>query len=404
MDRLILLGVALLAACAPAPRTVEPSPETPPATTGEEVEAVASLVESVPRGTSLGSPTIDDTHDVWIDMIRSATTRVDIGQFYAADGPGADRFDEIGEALAAAARRGVEVRILVDGLFAETYGDTLARLEALATVRTTDAWRPGVQHAKYLVVDGRDLYVGSANFDWRSLEHIHEIGLRVEGKGLGEQLADLFERDWRRADGGDARWGDVAWEAATLAQGGRLRLVASPKGALPDANAWELDALLHAFRAAEDRIVIQLLDYDAAYRDGRPFTLLDDAIRAAAGRGVRVRMMLSHWQAKDMKAVKALAEVEGIEIALVTIPTAPTGFIPFARVAHAKYAAFDGAEAWIGSSNWKGDYFDGGRNVGVMVESPALVADLEGVFGTLWLSGLAEVVDPQRDYPAPRIQ
>src|SRR5690606_18276050 len=97
-------------------------------------------------------------------------------------------------------------------------------------------------------------------------------------------------------------------------------------------------------------------------------------------------------------------EVENVEVALVTIPPARSGFIPFARVAHAKYAAFDGQRAWIGSSNWKGDYFHGGRNVGVVIEDSPLVAQLEGVFGEVWLSGLAELVDPHRSYQVPRIQ
>lgn len=400
------LALALaLAACAPAPITPLPAPSPAPIADAEEqAEASARLVESVPVGTELGSKAIQDTHEAWIGMIEGASRSIDVGQLYAADGPGRDRFDEVVGALQAASMRGVKVRVLVDALFTSSYAASLARLERFAEVRVTEAWKPGIQHCKYLVVDERELYVGSANLDWRSLEHIHELGLRVTSPQLGRTLADLFARDWRLAEGGEPSWGDASWPTVELVRGGSLRLVASPAGALPDPAASELAALVEAFAAAKERAAIQLLDYDAAHRDGRPFTKLDDAIRAAAARGVHVRILLSDWQMKNMEAVKALHQLDNIEVALVTIPRAAQGFIPFARVIHAKYAAFDGRLAWLGSSNWKGDYFEGGRNVGVMIEGSPLVAELEQIFGSVWMSGYAELVDPRARYRPPRIE
>ena len=404
MARWLALAVAVAIGCSPQAPIIEVEREPPAPTADEQLEGVAALVETVPSETTLGSDDIADTHDVWLAMIDGAAHSIDIGQFYAAGSPGPDRFDAVVEALARATGRGVKVRVLVDVLFAAQYRKSLGQLERVAMVRTTDVWRPGVQHAKYFVVDGRDAYLGSANLDWRSLEHIHEIGVRVESKELGRQLADLFERDWRRADGTEVAWGNATWGAVPLVGGGSLRLVASPDSALPDAQAFELAALVDALARAKRHAAIQLLDYDPSHRDGRPFVALDEAIRAAAARGVRVRLLASHWQARHMTAIKALHEVENVEVALVTIPPARSGFIPFARVAHAKYAAFDGQRAWIGSSNWKGDYFHGGRNVGVVIEDSPLVAQLEGVFGEVWLSGLAELVAPHRSYQVPRIQ
>jgi phosphatidylserine/phosphatidylglycerophosphate/cardiolipin synthase-like enzyme len=398
------LAIVMAVGCSPPAPALEVERDATPTFETEVAEATVALVESVPSETMLGSEDIDDTHDVWLAMIDGATRAIDVGQFYAAGRPGSDRFDDVVAALERARGRGVKVRVLVDRLFAAEYRQSLEELGRVATVRTTDAWHPGVHHAKYLVVDARDAYLGSANLDWRSLEHIHEIGVRVGSKHVGAELADLFERDWRRAEGAGANWGDARWNVVPLLGGGSLRLVASPEGALPDPTAFELDALIEALSRAEQRAAIQLLDYDAAYRDGRPFVALDAAIREAAGRGVRIRILTSHWQATHMAAVQALHAIENVEVALLTVPPARAGFIPFARVAHAKYAAFDGAWAWIGSSNWKGDYFHTGRNVGVVLEGSPLVAQLEGIFGKLWLSGLAELVDPQRSYPPPRLQ
>ena len=57
----------------------------------------------------------------------------------------------------------------------------------------------GIHHAKYLVADGRDTYIGSANLDWRALERIVELGVRIEDPGFGGELAALFDHDWHVA-------------------------------------------------------------------------------------------------------------------------------------------------------------------------------------------------------------
>ena len=53
--------------------------------------------------------------------------------------------------------------------------------------------------------------------------------------------------------------------------------------------------------------------------------------------------------------------------AVETVPAAASGFIPFGRVAHAKYMAVDGRLAWVGTSNWEGNYFRGSRNVDIAI-------------------------------------
>ena len=120
-------------------------------------------------------------------------------------GEGGCRVVEDLQALRDAAGRGVAVRLLSDAKFAETYPDTLDALGDVAgiEVRTYDMKpvRGGVQHAKFFRVDDA-VWLGSQNFDWRSLEHIHELGVLVREPRAAADLGAVFEQDWAIAGGG----------------------------------------------------------------------------------------------------------------------------------------------------------------------------------------------------------
>jgi phosphatidylserine/phosphatidylglycerophosphate/cardiolipin synthase-like enzyme len=111
---------------------------------------------------------------------------------------------------------------------------------------------------------------------------------------------------------------------------------------------------------------------------------------------VKVRVLVSHWGANAgshaRKSIEALAAVPNVEVRVLTVPPFSGGEIPFARVSHAKFLLLDGRTAWIGTSNWEGDYFLKTRNVAVVVEDGALPSRLERIFGDDWSSAYAAPV------------
>ena len=164
------------------------------------------LVESEPIETSLDRPDLRDAWQVWPQMIAGAQAIIDVAEFYASNDPGS-RLEPVVQALLDAAARGVRVRFLADAGFYKTYPETLDRLATGGvTVRKFDARRimGGVLHAKYFVVDGREAYLGSQNFDWRSLTHIEELGVRFRSPEAVRALRDVFDTDWALASGGPA--------------------------------------------------------------------------------------------------------------------------------------------------------------------------------------------------------
>lgn len=102
------------------------------------------------------------------------------------------------DALKAAAKRGVDVRILVPGqsdVWLTLYAGRSHYTDLLeAGVRIYER-QNAVLHAKTAVVDGVWSTVGSSNLDWRSFVHNFEVNVVILGPDMASQLRALFERD-----------------------------------------------------------------------------------------------------------------------------------------------------------------------------------------------------------------
>jgi phosphatidylserine/phosphatidylglycerophosphate/cardiolipin synthase-like enzyme len=218
-------------------------------------------------------------------------------------------------------------------------------------------------------------------------------------------LEDVFETDWALAGGGapGARAHRAAARFPETVDGAQVALVASPRGWLPDETLWDLPRLVELIDGARERVRVQLLTYQAASR-GRYFDELESALRRAAARGVAVELLVSDWCKRPgcIEGLKSLSVLPRVAVKLLSFPEASAGFIPYARVAHAKYLVVDGARAWVGTSNWERDYFYDSRNVGLIIAGGALPARLERFFLDGWQSPYAAPVDPSAAYTPPR--
>jgi len=407
---LALCTALALAACGTAHAVGGDTPEARP-----PVELPIELIESVPVETTLDHPEIRDAWEVWPEMIGRAERSLDVAQFYVVSEPG-KRLAPVLDAIVAAGARGVRVRILADAKFAEEYHADLDRLDAADNIDVA-IWDVGptlggVLHAKYFVVDGREAYLGSQNFDWRSLEHIQELGVRTTVPEVVGVMAEIFAADWALANGGGdapkpAHVAASAFPAKTRLGGedAEITAVASPTKWLPDEGLWDLPRLVAMIDGARERVRVQLLSYATRHRGEPPFETLDEALRRAALRGVKVELLVSNWNLRGdrLPALEGLARTPGIEVRFVAIPQATTGFIPFARVCHSKLMVVDGDLGWVGTSNWGGGYFHESRNVGVIVKSAPFAKQLAGVFRTTWESRYAETLVPGRRYEPPKI-
>lgn len=426
-----LAGLSLLACFG---RTSAPSAEhgrTGGTESSRNTAPALQLVESWPVETTLDHPDIPDAHEVWVAMIDAAERSIDIEHFYASNAS-PSRLDAIIAALQRAAERGVAIRLVFGKRFYQgDYPDVPDQLAALpgATLRVLDmnALTGGVQHAKFFVVDGRDAYVGSQNFDWRSLTHIQELGVRIRQLDLVAAIASVFERDWSLAAAPDAA-GPTGTNDASSAMGEQARASnelagrfpvrveyrgqpvevrpgMSPKRLLTDESLWDLPPLLAMIDSARTRVRVQVLSYSLKNHDGTSYRGLDDALRRAAARGVEVELLLADWN-KDEKSIgslQALQRLANTTVKLVEIPAHSSGFIAFARVIHAKLMTVDSDRSWLSTSNFSGEYFHNSRNISLFFTGASITGDLDRFFTTAWSSEYAQIVDPDADYQPARI-
>ena len=269
---------------------------------------------------------------------------IDVEQFYITPSTG-EPLDASLRALERAAKRGVKIRFLLEKKFEKNSLGGIARLKAIANlelriIEWSAVQGSGIVHAKFFVVDSTRAFVGSMNFDWRSLKHIHEMGLAIIGE-------------------------------------------------------------------AQEEILVQNMEYlPLTYgRPPRSYPVIDNALRAAAVRGVKIKLLVSHWTTEEpgIKHLQSLAVLPGVEARVITIPEAKSGPIPFSRVAHSKYMVVDGKTLWLGTSNWRGGYLDDSRDLELVIRDPALAARAAAVQKHLWDSAYtAPLQDAHRSYPKPR--
>jgi cardiolipin synthase len=134
-------------------------------------------------------------YKTYVAAIRNCSTRIWITQAYFL--PPA----ELRDALLDAAKRGVDVRIVVPGF-------TDSKLVLHASHREFDRLLSGgvrlaeakdaLLHAKTALIDDSLVIIGSANLDYRSFLHNNEVTAVIIGDETGHRMLSVFKNDWQQ--------------------------------------------------------------------------------------------------------------------------------------------------------------------------------------------------------------
>ena len=245
----------------------------------------------------------------------------------------------IEDALTTAAARGVTVRINLEPHPFGTRRSVVSRAyAALAAggvqVRYTSS-RWAYTHAKYLVADRARLWAGTMNWSAAAFAANREYALVDDEPAAVGQAEAIFAADWVHA----------SYRERTSA------LVVSPINARAT-----LTALIASARRSLDLETEELND-----------PTISAALVAAAARGVRVRLVTT--------AGDALPALPGVEIRRDP-----------ALYMHAKVILVDagapGAHLFLGSENFSAGSLDRNRELGLVVNDPAILGAMEATFTT----------------------
>ena len=167
------------------------APDLDPPAPPQNEEGASLVVRSSPTGGS------NDLKLLYLLTIAAARRTLDITTPYFVT-------DESSTwALEDAVRRGVKVRILVEGDITDAmpvkYASRQAYEHLLELGITIAEYQPTMMHTKTLVADGILSMFGSANFDNRSLELNDELNVAVVDRNLAARLTRDLEEDLRSA-------------------------------------------------------------------------------------------------------------------------------------------------------------------------------------------------------------
>jgi len=295
----------------------------------------------------------DEAYPPMLAAIEAARHSIGMASYIFRDDSWGGRFID---ALIAAHRRGVTVRVLIDGVgggwltspaYHRLRGGGVA---ADRFMHSLLPWRMPFfnlrNHRKVLVIDGSVAFTGGMNIgdenviETRPRYPVHDIHFRIEGPIVG-QLVEAFLDDWIFVTGKDGV-GDAVWQPAA-AQPVLLRTDGPPSRAIsagPDADIEKIEfALLQAVSCAHRSVAVMTPYF---LPDARLLT----GLGLAAMRGVAVDVVVPAKSNHPLVDWATRANIGPLLDNGVRIWRCPPPF------RHSKLMVVDDEWCLIGSSNW----------------------------------------------------
>ncbi|PAV61389.1 hypothetical protein WR25_05132 isoform A [Diploscapter pachys] len=340
------------------------------------------VVESIPQNISFPNSTLPmSTFSAWKQLIEMSTKELDIaayksslqgkhvlgdmGQMYSAEG------DYLYNLLLETGRKeNIKIRMIenyppkdkgdnADGIILQNFGSVYRR-----SVDIEKILGRGKMHSKFILSDNEHFYLGSANLDWRSLNQKMELGILAENcECLAQDLKRIFKVYWelpnstqmkRAIDAHAAYNKERPLKINMYGEDAEIYVATSPKQLNNKGRTWDLDAIVSEIDAAQTTLDIHVMDYFPLFLYRKPrthFDSIDDALRRAIVRGVKVRLLAAalHYPKigtrflKSLESLNNMNENATIQVKIFKVPTQQNGniLINRERRTHNKFMVTD---------------------------------------------------------------
>lgn len=174
-------------------------------------EIITVFDQDIQNAKTQGSitPQLTQTNLIWspnnseaklVDLINSADESIDIWIENMGD-------PQIHEALAAAVKRAVKVRVLTSicgmGMSGDAAYKNLKDLNSKGVIVKGTPFPASAEipyiHAKTITVDRTAIFLGSENFSTNSLNKARELGIVFKDVAIEQKMTALYEKDWTQA-------------------------------------------------------------------------------------------------------------------------------------------------------------------------------------------------------------
>lgn len=319
----------------------------------------------------------DDIFAAMLAAVQSARRRISFESFIYSDGEVSRRFTE---AFVAAARRGVEVRIVLDGYGAgDLPAESVRALEQAGVrlvwfnrLRTFTLDRVNYRtHRKVLVVDGTVAFTGGVGLadHWQGRaqdpDHWRDTQVRVRGPAVRALEASFYE-NWIESGGTEAPRLDPEPAERAASTPGTRTIVAWSNFSGGASNV----KLLYLLSIAAARRTIDIQS---------PYVVMDASLRwslaEARSRGVRVRILTDgdHTDAGPVKSASRAGYDALLEQGVSIAEYAPT-------MMHVKAMVVDGIWSIVGTANLDNRSLELNDELVVAAQDPKLASTLVQAF------------------------
>ena len=316
----------------------------------------------------------DGAYPAMLEAIDAAKERVWLATYIFETNSMGRRFID---ALARAKARGLDVRVLLDGIGERYSRPRASRLLRAAGVDVARFLPPRLvppqlyvnlrNHRKLLCIDSSVGFAGGMNIGGRHMVSAPEtnhptqdVHFRFAGPVVHD-LERLFIHDWRFVESSDEEWTEATKSSVSDNDREAICRVV-PDG--PDHDINKLEALLTTLISAADHSVTLVTPYFL------PSESMRSALVAASLRGVAVSVVLPercNVPFVEPAMYRMLRDLLRYELSIYLQPG------PFS---HAKLAVFDGTYAVVGSSNLDPRSLRLNFEVGIEVLDPHLCGEL----------------------------
>ena len=337
----VAVGLAVTG-CKVQPSTPGPGPSSSPAP-----NATSSPATSSPSAATEAGPLVIEPGAGFSPvyrLIKDARHSIDVTMYEFSD-PTAE------QDLAAAAARGVRVRVVLDQ---REQSENSSAYQYLTSHGVKVAWswsRYEYTHQKTVVIDETEAVIMTANLTSSYYSTSRDFLVVDSNPADIAAIVTVFDADFDHVPVTPGEGADLVW-SPTDSQAKLLALINGATSSL--------------------RI----------YSEEMGDTQVEDALIGAAKRGVDVQVCGENEDGEYDDAYSRLAEA-GVHISYYS---SPDGFYIHGKVIEADYGTSH-AKVFIGSENFSGTSLDSNRELGLIISDPAVLSAIAGTFAADFRAG-----------------